>query len=402
MKTKLLLLLVLGSFTIGASAQNIKDQKVTYSYIQLPSKPFKSGTEEFSVTVTQDFDQRNEDSVVWYEARLAKVREERNAAMKIWNDSKGDIDKAYYAAMSNHEQQVALGSTTSIKPPNPVYGSCPCTPDPSEPFKTSDIPTSAIEEMVQIPMMTRSENGAKITIGFQGFDKGPIKESKSSTGEYTYSISYRHPIHVKIEDKDGSVIIDKLLPGSTGYTAKSTQKFKTSYDFKIWWMDNEETFWAQRQKDVINKVISNLNNMLAEDIGFPTRTRKIEIYTAKDKNHDYSDVLQAYQSLQDGLLQLSSDRDKDAAIEYLGTAVSQYQAILGQSDTRDKKARVNKKVTAAMYCNIAECFMWMDDYSQAELHLNKAANLGIGKYKRHGNNMKPFLHKQKKRFGANQ
>jgi len=402
MKTKILLLVALGSFTIGATAQNMKDEKVSFTYIQLPSNPFKSGTEEFSVSVTQDFDQRNADSVTWYEARLAKVREEREIAMKAWNDAKNGIDRNYFTAMAAYEKRVAAGDTNAVKPANQVYGSCPCTPDPAPPFLTADIETDAIANMVSIPGMNRSESGAKITLGFRGFDKGKIKESKSSAGDWTYSIKFRHPVQVKIEDKDGSVIMDKILASSNGYQSASSPKFKSVYELKIWWMDNEETFWNKRQKDVINGIISKLNAMLADDIGFPTRSRTIEIYTAKDRNHDYTDVLEAYQSVQDGLLQLADDREKDAALEYFGTAVSQYQAILSQSDTKNKKARINKKVTAAMFCNIAHCFLWMDDYSQASLYLSKAANLGVGKYKRHGQNLKPFLLNQKKRYSANQ
>lgn len=402
MKTKLLLLLASGSLAFSTTAQNIQDQRVTFSYIQLPGNPLESGSEEFSVLVTQDFDQRNQDSLDWYDDRLEKVREERQIAMDAWFEEKKKVDKSYYAAMANYEKQIAAGSTTAAKPADPIYGPCPCTPDPEKPFLTEDVPTDAIADMVKIPGFERSDNGVKITIGFKGFDKGPTKETKSSTGEYTYSIMYKHPIHVKIEDVNGSVVMDKVLPSSDGFQSFTTQKFKSQYDFKVWWMDNEETFWQQRQKDVINKVVGNLNTMLANDLGYPVRSRTTEIYTAKDRNFDYTDLLEAYQSAQDGLLQLSSDRDKGAALEYLGKAVTQYNTILGQSDVNDKKARINKKVTAAMYCNIAECYMWMDDYSQAELYLNKAANLGVGKYRRHGNNMKPFLLSQKKRFAANQ
>ncbi len=401
MKIKLLLLAV-GFVAFNAAAQNIQDEKVTYSYIQLPSNPFESGTEKFSVSVTQDFEERNQDSLEWYEQRLEQVRQEREAAMKLWFEEKERIDRSYYEAMAKYEKDVAAGSTTSVKPTDPVYTACPCMPDPDKPFLTDDIPVDAVSEMIKIPGFERAEGGAKITLGFQGFDKGEITHKKETTGDIKYTIQYKHPVHVKIEDKDGTVTYDKLHPSTTGFQTFTTQAFKSEYEFKLWWMDNEETFWTQRQKDVINVVVGSLNGKLANEIGYPKQSRTTEIYTAKDRDFDYTDLLEAYQSAKDGLLQLSVDRDKEAALEYLGTAISKYNQILTESDVNNKKARINHKVTAAIYCNLAECYMWMDDFSQAELFLNKAANVGVGKYKRHGNNMMPFLMDQKKRFAANQ
>ena len=402
MKTKILLLAITCVLSHHVTAQNVQDKKITYSYIQLPAKPFKTGTEVFAVTVTQDFDQRNEDSLEWHEKEVELAKERRRLAMEAWNSQKKEIDRSYFAAMANWEKQVAAGNTTAAKPGDPVYGACPCEPDPPAPFLTDDIDQAGVINMVEIPGFTKGEGGAVISLGFKGFDKGATTETKTSTGDLVYKIAYKHPVQVKITDKDGAVVYDMIHPGSSGFKSYSTEKFKSSYDFKLWWMDNEEAFWTQRQKDVINSILSSLNGMLASDYGYPTKSKVAEIYTAKDKDHDYTDLLEAFQNTQDGLLQLASDRDKDAALNYFGNAVTQYQTILNESNTADKKARVNKKITSAVYCNIAECFMWMDDFSQAELFLNKAANLGIGKYKRHGNSLKPFLSDQKKRFSANQ
>lgn len=395
-------LFFLALYSFIGSAQNIKDQKVNYSYIQLPAKPFESGTESFSVVVTQDFEQRNQDSLDWYDKRLVEVKEERKLAAEAWSNQKLKINRSYYTAMSNWEKLVKAGDTTTAKPADAAYGACPCIPDPIKPFLTDDLPLESIAGLLKIPGFEKSEDGAKIALAFQGFVKGSTKEKKAVSGQFTYAIQYKHPVKVTITDKGGAIVYNSVYSRSTNFQTFTTQKFKSSYDFKLWWLDNEETFWLQRQKTVFNAVASSLNNMLANDFGFPTKSRQTEIYTAKDKNHDYTDLLEAFQNTQDGLLQLASDRDKDAAIDYLGNAVSQYQKILNESNISDKKARINKKVTSAIYCNLAECLVWMDDYSQSELFLNKAANIGLGKYKRHGNNLKPFLSNQKKRYAANQ
>ena len=402
MKTKLLLVGCIALFSFTSIAQNIQDKKINYSYIQFPAKPLKSGTEVYSVTVQQDFDQRNQDSLEWHEEQVKLAKERRELAMNAWNEQKKVVDRSYYAAMAEWEKQVAAGNTAAAKPGDPVYGQCPCEPDPPKPFLTNDIDADNVIGRIEIPGFTKGEGGATISLAFQGFDKGATTEKKSTSGDYVYTIKYKHPVKVKITDKGGAVVYDMIHPATSGFKSYTSQKFKSSYEFKLWWMDNESTFWEQRQKDVIGSIVSGINGMLSNDFGYPTKSKVAEIYTAKDKDHDYTDLLEAFQNVQDGLLQLASDRNKSAALNYFGNAVSQYQTILNESNTSDKKARVNKKVTSAVYCNIAECFLWMDDFSQAELFLNKAANLGIGKYKRHGNSLKPFIADQKKRFIANQ
>ncbi len=400
-KIILLLTFCICFFHLGLS-QNIQDKKVNYSYIQLPAKPFQSGTESFTVSVSKAFKQRNQDSLDWYKNRMEAVKEERKLAREAWSNQKIEIERSYYTAMSNWSKLVKAGDTTAARPADVVYGSCPCIPDPDKPFLTDSLVMDPIINMIKIPGFDKLEGGAQINLDFQGFDKGTIKEKKATAGGYKYVIQFKHPVKLTVKDKDGSIAYNAVFPESANFQSFTTKKFRSPYDFKLWWMDNEDDFWLQRQKSVFNKVAAGINNMLANDFGFPTKSKQIELYTAKDKNHDYTDLLEAFQNAQDGLLQLAIDRNKDAAINYLGSAVSQYQTILNESNINDKKSRINKKVTAAVYCNVAECLIWMDDYSQAELYLNKAANLGVNKYKRHGNSLKPFLLNQKKRYGANQ
>jgi hypothetical protein len=67
----------------------------------------------------------------------------------------------------------------------------------------------------------------------------------------------------------------------------------------------------------------------------------------------------------------------------------------------DKNARIDKNVTSALYVNLMEAYMWMDDYSNSEINGNKASNMG-NKYGRDAEGRMPLVKYQKDRFVANE
>lgn len=396
--------ILLGIFlvSLGAFAQSIKDQKLTYSYIQLPSSPFESGTESFTVITDQQFLEANKDSLELYEIKLEVAKELRAEQMKIWAVEKDNLDKAYYEQMSNYEKQLAAGTPDLIVPVTPSVNSCPCVPDPKKPMLTNEFESTSYTNKILIPLFERGDDGAEILVEFIGFSKGLVTEivkEKEGKITYTYQYQYKYPVKLTVKDQDGSVTLAKNLT-STEFVSGLTSAFNSKYDYLAWKVDNEDAFWISLESRAYNNTILTTNGLLSEKYGFPTKSKSTEIYTAKDKKFDYSDLLEGYQHAKNGYLELANDRDKDAAVTHLIKATEQWESTLKESNTSDKKARINKKVTAAIYVNLAEAYLWMDDFSTAELYANKAKNLSVGKFTRHAKQLIPFIQAQKVRFDA--
>ena len=74
---------------------------------------------------------------------------------------------------------------------------------------------------------------------------------------------------------------------------------------------------------------------------------------------------------------------------------------LKESNIKDKKARIDKNVTAAIYCNLAEAYIWLNEFDNAEINANKAIGVGVNKYEKHGRALIPFIRDVKNRFNAN-
>jgi hypothetical protein len=66
------------------------------------------------------------------------------------------------------------------------------------------------------------------------------------------------------------------------------------------------------------------------------------------------------------------------------------------------KARINKKITALLYANLATAYLWSNDFDNAELYINKALTIGVLKYKNHCKRLQSSMSDLKLRYDANQ
>jgi hypothetical protein len=84
----------------------------------------------------------------------------------------------------------------------------------------------------------------------------------------------------------------------------------------------------------------------------------------------------------------------------LDEAIQIWMAALEESTPSIKKSRINDKVTALLYVNIAEAYLWMNEFDEADTYIQKAKAGGVGKYKREAQNMEAFMKIKKLRYQA--
>ena len=76
--------------------------------------------------------------------------------------------------------------------------------------------------------------------------------------------------------------------------------------------------------------------------------------------------------------------------------------MVGKPPSRNQsQRRVNDKVTAVTRLNLAEAYIWINDYSNAELQLDKTRFLDLNKFTRLAAKQKGLVDDQKARFEAN-
>lgn len=395
-------------FPLVGFSQNMQDQKVTIKYKQLPLVNINDGSSMYAVAVETPYLQKNQDSLAFYELSKQNYLNEVQASLETWRQQQsGNGDRAYWAQMANYENQVNAGVTNAVMPqPAPKAPFTFSKPYPKAPFLLKEINSSSIMAGIKIDGMTQSASApVKITLVWNGFEKGMIKENKTGTGpttKYKYDILYRHRVNIKVEVPGKGLVINESLVETDEYKKFTTNEYKTKGDFKLWWFDNEKTFWEQRQDEIVMQHVAVINTYLNEKVGYPNKQRTIEIYTVKSKDFDYGDYLNAYTTAQDGFLKVEYGAAKDAEVKQkLQAAISIWETALKESNINDKKARIDRTVTAATYINMAQAYCWMGDYVNCELNCNKALGVDVGKYNREARPLLEFVRNQKQRAEAN-
>jgi hypothetical protein len=94
-------------------------------------------------------------------------------------------------------------------------------------------------------------------------------------------------------------------------------------------------------------------------------------------------------------------RDRSNAYDALDEAREMWLEVLKESNLQNRKERINAKISAMIWCNLAEIAVWMADFTQADIQVSNVKNSGVFKAKNHINGETSFYNDQKNRWKAN-
>ena len=402
MKIKFLLAALVLSFNTIFS-QTVKDYKVLFNYVQLPLEPFVESVSNYEIVLENNFEKLNQDTLAAYELRLNQAKLEQENLLKVWKSDKIRIDRLYYSQMSVWEKAVNAGSTTAVQPVKQPYPDYPILKEVSSPIYTHELTIEKCNKKINLAGYNKGKGGAIVTITQHGLQLARISKSITGSGsgkKYRYKAHFKLPIDVKIEAPIQGVVYQKSFYSNESSELISTEK--SQYDFQLWWMDNKEQFWTNFQRKKLATLLTDLNKHMNSTYGFPSKSSESEIYVIKKyKDFNYSEFVDAMTFAKIGYQKLSNGIEKDAAKEDLQKAIDIWNNQLSQSNTGDNKSRINKKATALLYTNLAEAYMWIDDFNNADLFNNKAITLGVLKYKNHCKRLQDKMIQLKLRYNSN-
>jgi len=383
--------------------QNVQDQKVSFSYIQLPSNPINKNITTFNVvTDISAYTKSNEDSMSVYQNKLSTFE----AEFATWLEDKKRMDKLYLMELAKWERTVNTTVAPAVAPPMPIkppYANQPIKEEIKLPLLTEDVTEAQTDGAISIEGYTKGEGGAVITLSIMGFQNASITMKKTGTGaetKYVYTSSCKMPIKVTVEVPGEGVILSETINDNLQTSAIKT--YDNKYEHEVWLIDNYDTFWAEKQKTLLATSLKAVNDLINDRCGYPKRGRSSEIYTVKKhKGHSYSDLIDAYTNVKSGYDMLFKGVERTKAIAKIEKGISIWESALGESNPADSKSRVNKKVTALLYANLAEAYMWTNDFDSADNYLQKAKVAGVAKYKTFGKRLQPVLDGLKARYEAN-
>ena len=403
MKKALLFTTIINLITLLSFGQTVKDYKVPFQYIQLPLKPLNEAVTMYGVVLVNDFEQANQDTLKAYESRLEIAKEEQGSLLDIWNKNRLRIDRIYLSEMSTWEKAVNLGNNTLAQPLKKTYPEYPVLNEVSLPILSENVSEDNCSQKINLAGYNKGEGGVVITITHHGLQSSRISKKITGSGalkKYKYTAHFKMPVDVKIEAP-----IQGLIYSKTYYNNEMSELIrdeKSQYDYQIWWIDNKDKYWKGLQNKLFSNILYDLNNHININYGFPVKSNENEIYVIKKyKNHSYSEFIDAMTYAKIGYQDFVNDVDKVNAKENIFKAIEIWEKQLEQSDLSNNKSRINKKSTALLFANLAEAYLWVDQFDKAGLFINKAITLGVFKYKNHCKKLQDKMGNLKLRYQAN-
>ena len=372
--------------SLQVTGQNIDDNFVNFNYTQLPLISVDESLRSYRFEVVTDVEGANMDSTTTYQIRLDNAVSIYQKRMDTWLSKMSLIQ----------QQENATGTSQSANyPPKP---SLELVVKPVQ----HTVTTNASAEGIKISGFNEGDNG--LLVRYTLLPIKNVKFSYSKKGEaantkYDYKCSYILQAKMEVIDPSNTILFEKMVGRAK---TKGLGKYKSTYDFAKWYMNNRETFYAQIESEGRKAAIAGSGVALDNQFGYINKSRKAEIYSVKKyKDYDYTDVIMAYNQTTEALLKVGNDRDRSGAMDDLEEAREMWLKILEESNLQNKKERINAKISAVIWCNLAEIAVWMADFNEADNQVSKTMNSGIMKAKSHIKGEKSFYADQKNRWNAN-
>ncbi|MCH2223256.1 MAG: tetratricopeptide repeat protein [Crocinitomicaceae bacterium] len=184
---------------------------------------------------------------------------------------------------------------------------------------------------------------------------------KRTTYTYRYDGKYTYKVNVTVSNREGVVIHSGVKNGTSNVSGTSTVNAtdaKKNYNSEV----------AKIKKSIVGSSVKYLNSQIENKYCYLNRTMAIKAIKIKPKKYDYDEFNQAVDVLKASVL----ETDKSTRNTNLTEAIKAWETDLKESDPEIKKARVNGKVTAGAYYNIALAYFMMEDYTKAEFNFKKA------------------------------
>lgn len=269
------------------------------------------------------------------------------------------------------------------------------TPIYAQKDKSKKVKTSYLH----IPIMNAIENNPEnliIEFGSQPvtFGKEALKDVKTvcknnATGKaqevttYYYDVSYTSPESFVVgSDASGNTIfaikISEEMNASEKYGFQECKNFRT---------DNLKKTWAADASKFKNKIINDVQNKLYEE-ALTTAKQSIyayylpmefEIYYAKDKVFDYTDLENAVEWASNACSRVDKEGLNNEVIEEFRKSIAVWEKELVTAQVEDDKARINKSIAKGLHENCAWSYTMIHEFDKALEHGRQFAIL-FGNY----------------------
>ncbi len=376
-KLKIHLVVLYFCLAISAQAQNIKEQQNSYTYVKKPLTPLSKDIKNYVSFVSNGFDEENKRKQADYQKELQLSQANYEKELVIYQEKMKEAQETYRAEVDAYNKRTLGRAIIDGQTTKPVLR------EPSRPYKESvqapilktgyDNVTLASTYIYLSGYQKAPENALKIEVVLYGFDYTQprvssvqkdytsVQRGVSSTSKRTFyyiEYSYRHPMAVKVTAPDGKELLYVTPQELNNYKTHKYSESETYPDI------NAPLLLKSSEEEVLQKNLTFINELVNDKFGFQPTNRSATLYFVKSKKEEYQDLLIAFNEAISGLIILT--QDVETSKTKLLESVKVWQSAINESDVNNKKARIDKDVTIAVYFNLLEAYFALENYADAE------------------------------------
>lgn len=417
MKNKITLLnLLTFIFVLGLNGQDCTFKDVNFDYIQLPSKPVKKEYTNYQATVILKYIDDLNSSKGSYQERVKKADDDYARAMENYYIQSKLADNQYNTEIAEwNKRSIAEKILLDKNKPQKRYVSQPYKQMPTEEKyqKTFDTEMLANKYFKLEGFNNNPSNAIILKIKLLGFDSqtpefNQKEYTKTGTNQpttkyfkYSYTIKYKHPIGYSIETPSEGLIWEDFPTDMTQYTIVTTPDYESKSQLDSWWSNAKDGYLSNLQEQIINTNLTKIGTTINNMIGFKKINYATELGFVDEKK-EYEDLKEAYALALSGYNLLATDQTKLTSIPSLQKAAEIWEKALKESDTENKKARIDADVTTLIEINLLQVYMWMNEFDKAQAYFDKLMILDSGRKNRHrAERLRDFAKELKERWVAN-
>lgn len=268
--------------------------------------------------------------------------------------------------------------------------------------------------VAKIDHLTKTDNeGLEIFIRQDPYYRGDLERVETTKKEkrgdeeisvkyYHYEFPYKYPVYYEIKlPGEDSPIQSGHLYGSKNKKTYISESFKSTSTLYKWWRDNGSKVEYDLRQNIVNSTRKDLSRILADRYDFREVSTRMHFVTVKKfKKHNYDDIDEALTYAQDAVNKIQAEDVvfNDEFRELMQQAITTWETTLAESNPDDKKSRINKKISKALYENIYKAYTMMDEFDRAKVIKEESE----GKIKNAiSSNAESLLEDKKKRYEAN-
>lgn len=178
----------------------------------------------------------------------------------------------------------------------------------------------------------------------------------------------KQPVELSIRTSNGDLIYNQTIKSSKKGIIIKSELTKDSEWEKYLTEKWPSLVRSKLQKHYYN-ISKDINDLVNNRYGYSNVRRRTKIYKGKGEKYSYDSHMLAYRKAQRAYENLIIDRDE--SISLLKMAIEIWEREMEESDTSNKKARINNKISQTLLLNLIEAKIIIGDYDGAKYFRDK-------------------------------